>query len=207
MANRNNVNTQAAVSDDDDIDDLPSEISGDDTQSKNTDARANGEMVTGGLSLDELDERGFNDNRDEMERTKLDAPPGDWFKKERWEFEKRVYANDSMPDDLDPSGRTFFTFKGLPESRVANGGMVYEPNMYLRISPDIRYKADKPDQVDMAYKLFLRCKDLYLDMKGEKPTARKLIAFLEEDEYTVRTMKGDNSPIIVDVKKTVQRKR
>jgi hypothetical protein len=207
MANRNNVNTQAAANDDDDdIDDLPSEISGDETK-PSTDARANGEMVTGGLSVEELDERGFNDDRDEAERLKLDAPPGDWFKRERWEFEKRVYANDSMPDDLDPSGRTFFIFKGTPESRVANGGMVYEPAMYLRVSPDIRYKQDKPDQVDMAYKLFLRCKDLYLDIKGERATARKLIDFLSEDEYTVRTMKGDNSPIIVDVKKTVQRRR
>lgn len=208
MANRNNVNTKVSE-DNDDIDDLPTEITDEQVPQGNrsTNSSANGEMVVGGLGLDTWDEKGFNDDRDEIERTKLDAPPGDWFKKERWEFEERVYANDTMPDDLNPAGRTFFTFKGEPESRVANGGMVYTPNMYLRISPDIRYKLDKPDVVDMAYKLFLRAKDLFLDVKGEKATPRKLIMFLSEDEYTVRTMRGDNSPIIVDVKKTVQRRR
>ncbi len=207
MANRNNVNPKGSE-ENDDIDDLPSEITSEET-SRNTDARANGQTTTSGMSLDELDERGFNDERDEETRLKLITPGGDWLKKERWEFEQRVFANDSMPDDLDPAGRTFFIFKGPAEPRVANGGHVYTPDMFFRISPDIRYKPDNPDQLDMPHKLFMRAKDLFLEVRGERATPRKLIDFLENEEYTVNTMPGNSggSPYITDVKKTGPRKR
>ena len=209
MANRNNVNTKPSE-DNDDLDDLPTEITDEQIPvgNKSTNSAANGQMVTGGLSLDELDEKGFNEERDEETRAKLNTPGGDWLKKDRWPFEGRVYANDSMPDDLDPSGRTFFTFRGESETRVV-GGRVYTPIMYLRISPDIRYKPDNPDQIDMPHKLFMRAKDLFLEMKGERATPRKLIDFLENEEYTVNTMPGNGggSPYITDIKKMTQRKR
>jgi hypothetical protein len=210
MANRNNANiTPNTPDDNDNIDDIADELNDNDTtHPASTDSRANGEMVTGGLSLDELDARGFNDERDEQTRLTLNTPGGDWIKKERWEFEQRVYANDCMPDDIDPSGRTFFIFKGPAETRVV-GGHAYTPNMFLRMSPDIRWKPDAPDTIDMAHKLFMRARDLYLEVRGEKSTPRKLIAFLESEEYAVNTMPGNGggSPYITDVKKIFVRKR
>lgn len=211
MANRNNVNTTTNTpsEDNDDIDDIADELNdGNTPETPSTDSRANGNMMASGLSLDQLDEKGFNEERDEQTRLTLNTPGGDWIKRDRWECEVRVRENDCMPDDLDPSGRTFFLLSGEPETRVV-GGHAYTPKMFMRISPDIRWKPDAPDTIDMAHKLFMRAKDLYLDVKRERATPRKLIAFLESDEYAVNTMPGNGggSPYITDVKKIFVRKR
>lgn len=158
------------------------------------------QIVDGTLSLDQLNDLSFDDGRDEVERAKINPPTGDWEKEDRWKFEKRVNAADSVHGDIDPSGRTFLNIVGKPKQREANG-ISYEPTLFLRISPDIRYKQDKPNEVDMAYKLFLRAKDMYTEMHSEKPTKLgQLITMLEEDNYVLRTMNGDNGAVVVDVK-------
>lgn len=203
MANRRNVKDV-----DVDVDDIPDELD-ELSNSGVTNSRVNGETVTSkGLSLDELEEKGFDEARDAETYAKLNTPGGDWVKRDRWDFEQRVYANDTMPGDLDPSGRLYFIFKGVAEPRVV-GGNVYTPNQSLRISPDIRFKPDNPDQIDMPHKLYMRAKDLYLSVRGEKCTPRKLVAFLEEEEYVVNTMPGNSggSPYITDIKPIPQRKR
>lgn len=157
-------------------------------------------IVEGTLSLDDLNSLGFDDSRDETERAKINPPTGDWEKEDRWKFEKRVNAADSVHGDIDPTGRTFLNVVGKPKQREANG-ISYEPMLFLRLSPDIRYKQDKPAEVDMAYKLFLKAKDMYTEMYSEKPTKLgQLIAMLEEDSYILRTMSGDSGPVIVDMK-------
>jgi hypothetical protein len=104
-----------------------------------------------------------------------------------------------MPGDFDPAGRTYLTFIGKPVAREANG-LSYEPTLRLRLSPDKRLKADAP-VIDTAYKLFLKAKDAYLEKHSEKASnLAQLRSMLEHDEYFVRTMNGDNGPIIYDLK-------
>jgi hypothetical protein len=153
---------------------------------------------SGSMSLEEMDAKGFNDQRDELERAKMNPPTGDWKKETSWDFSKNVNSNDQAPGDLDPEGRTFFNFNGKPEPREANG-LQYEPSLRLRISPDRRTKADKPE-IDTAYKLYLKAKDIYLEKYSEKGTYSKLCHFLSHDAFVLRTMQGDNGPIVVDLK-------
>jgi len=177
MANRNNVNPKGSE-DNDDIDDIPEEMDDSATKPAYTSASSNGNTsIVGGMSLEELDEKGMDEARDERLRAAIDPPAGDWFKSGRCEFEKRVYSNDNAPDDVDPAGRTIFSFTVEVESRTV-GEHVYTPKLFLRCSPDARFKADDPTKIDMATKLWLRAKDLYFAVKEERPTIRKLVYFL-----------------------------
>ena len=155
------------------------------------------------LSLDQMNEVTFNDDRDEQELAKLNPPTGDWKKSDRWALEQkniRVNLEDCIPGDIDTTGRTTITFIGKPDARSMHG-IDYQPVLFLRVSPDMRRKKDKPEEVDMAYKLFLKAKELYITMHGEKPrTLKQLLAMLEEDSYIIRTMNGDSGPIVVDIK-------
>ncbi len=190
-----------------DVDAIPDEL--DDEVSSTVPAANNGRSSSSaaGIGLEAMNAVRFDDERDELERARLDAPTGDWVKSERWKYEERVYEGDCSPGDTNPVGRTILSFSGKPDSRQANG-LEYTPNLFLRISRDVRYKSDKPDQVDNAYKLFLKAKDLYLDLNNEKVQyLGQLITMLEEDSYIVRTINGDNGPIIVDVKSKTRRRR
>jgi hypothetical protein len=197
-----------SVKDSDDIDDIPDEL-GDEQGTTTTAANTGGSASnTAGMSIEEFNALGFNDERDEHERLKLwDAPTGDWEKTDRWKVEKRVYEGDCLPGDIDPMGRTVLNVTGKPKGRVANG-IEYTPQLFLRISPDIRYKQDKPDEVDNSYKLFLQSKDTYLAINKEKVrTLGQLVAMLEEDNYIVRTMNGDTGPVSVGVKPRMEQRR
>lgn len=153
-----------------------------------------------GLTADQLNEQGFNDEQDEAELKKLNPPTGDWLKENTFDYVKRVNLEDQMVGDIDPSGRTFMTFTGKPEPRTANG-IEYQPMFFVRISPDRRYKQDKPQEVDMAHKLYLKAKELYLSLHAEKPrNFGQLITMLCEDNYVIRSMNGDNGAIAVDIK-------
>lgn len=230
MATRSNVKVNEGSEDNDDVDaentgvpvntsnqndddDIPDEM---DMSKPTGNSAANGSYssTTGGLSLEELDERGFDEERDEAERIKLTTPEGDWEKKDAWKFEKRVYAGDCMPGDLDPAGRTVFSFSGQPKPKYV-GDVYYTPTLFVAISPDYRvdeYSIDKPGgpKPDGSYKRFLAAKDLYLAVKGEKCTSpRKLINFMEHEEYVVRTANYDGNTRTVGLKKEtgVQRRR
>jgi hypothetical protein len=151
------------------------------------------------LSLDDLANVAFNEAQDEAEYSKLNPPIGDWIKDDRFQFKKSVNLEDSMPNDID-HGRTYLSFSGKPAPRAANG-MEYQPVLFLRISPDLRYKKDDPGKIDSAYKLCLRAKEAYLTSKGEKcKNLAQMVSFLVEDEYVLRTMNGDNGPLVVDIK-------
>jgi len=200
MATRNN----AQMTTDDEFG-APDEIIADDIGSDN----AMSNNSSGTLSLDQLNEMAFDNSRDEEELAKINPPTGDWKKTDRWLFEDKnikVNSEDCMPDDVSKgNGRTTFNFMGKPDPRNV-AGIEYQPVLFLRISPDVRRKKDKPEEVDMAYKLFLKAKEMYITMHGEKPrTFRQLITMLEEDSYILRTMNGDNGPVVVDIK--VERKR
>ena len=190
MASRSNV-SKFDVGDDDEGDEsvppIPTQFTADDRSSSS-------------ISIDDLNSIGFNDARDEAERARLDPPTGDWIKDDRWKFELRRNEQDSELGDIDPLGRTMLTFTGKCVSRDANG-ITYDPMMFLRVSPDARYKVEEPEKADMAYRLFLKAKDLYLTLKGEKiRSVAQMRDMLAEDEYVVRTMKGDNGLVIVDIK-------
>lgn len=189
MATRSNVTTETP--DDDDIPEIPPAFDG---------SNGSSDTLNEGLTLEELNERGFNDAQDEEELKKLNPPTGDWIKDDRWVVAKRTNTEDSSEGDLDTQGRTIFTFQGKPQARTANG-LEYQPTFFLRVSPDRRFKADKPQEVDMAYKLFLKTKELYISSKGEKPkNIGQLVKMLIEDSYIVRSMNGDSGAIAVDIK-------
>lgn len=182
----------------------PDEFMGDDTAHNTGDARG---ISSSTLSFDQLNNMVFDEERDESEFAKLNPPSGDWKKEDRWDFAEkdvRVNVEDSIPGDVDGRGRTTFNFAGKPAARQAHG-MEYHPTLFLRISPDIRRKKDKPDEVDMAYKLFLKAKEMYITLKGEKVQKMvQLVDMLVEDNYILRTMNGDSGPVVVDIK--VERK-
>ena len=205
MASRSNVNTPV-VDTDNDIDDLPPEL-GEESNASMPVSNGSSSSSSAGMSMEDLTGLGFNDKQDEHERAKLDAPTGDWEKADRWKIEKRVYEGDCLLGDIDPVGRTVLTVSGKPKPRTANS-IEYEPMLFVRISPDRRYKVDKPNEVDNAYKLFLQSKDVYLALKQERVrNIGQLIAMLVEDTYIVRTMNGDNGPIVVGLKAKVERRR
>lgn len=156
----------------------------------------------GGLTLDDLGSFSTDTNKaDEEEYQKLKPPKGDWQKVEVWKFSHRTNNNDTLPGDIDTSGRTYFNFAGYPLPREANG-VEHKPMLFIRVSPDKRSKQNDPNKNDMAYTLWLKAKnDLYLALYRELPkTYRQVVDMLENDEYIVRTMNGDSGTVVVDIK-------
>jgi len=180
---------------DDNNDDIPMDIT-DETHTR--EYINNGQGEGDGLTLEQLDAIGFNEAQDEDVRKKMNDPVGDWIKSERWTIKTSVKGDDHLPGDFSKAGRSYISFEGYPEERYAND-LTYKPKLWARMSPDARYKEDgKPD---MASKLFNKAKDLYLSIHGEKPqTFTQLAMMLENDEYIVKTMRGDNGPVIIDLK-------
>lgn len=195
MASRNNAKTETPT--DDLIDDLPDEINDEDSHASTT-SNGSGYSYSAGLSLEELDAIGIDEERDERERAKIDPPSGNWEKEAKFTYEKRVNTNDRGQGDIDPAGRTMLNFYGKPVSREVNN-IVYEPTLFIRLSPDLRYKADKPTEHDQAYKLWLAAKDLFLSMYARRPKISEIVKMMEQDHYIIRTMKGDSGPITVGI--------
>lgn len=164
-----------------------------------------------GLSIDELNAKGFdNEERDAENYKRMNPPAGDWVKKSHWTYEKFVISDDRQPGDVDPAGRTILSFTGKPETRIVDG-IDYEPMIRLRISPDLRTKEnERTGEVEntLDHKLYLFVKfELYVAMKGEKPRSIGDIArFLEYDEFGFRTMKGTDSPVILELFNPATRK-
>lgn len=159
----------------------------------------NGLAQATGMSLDDLN-GSIDDTELDRDTARLNPPVGDWIKDSAWEFDKRVNQEDQQPGDLDSNGRTFFNIKGKPLPRTANQ-TEYEPTLFFRLSPDKRFKQDDPGKFDSAYRLFLRARELYISINGEKPrTYKALVECLVSDDYTVRTMNGDNGALVVDIK-------
>lgn len=201
MATRSHVQT---ASDDDigipDLNDTSEEYKPAQAKNNSTANIDQDASLHGALTSDDFDEMGFDNARDEKERAKIDPPTGDWEKVDLWKTEKRVQPGNCQQGDIDTAGRTSLNCWGKPKERNVNG-MSYEPTLFIRISPDIRYKEEDQTKVDLAYKLFLDVKDTYLSIYGEAPkTMKHLRSMLENDEYLVRTMKGDNGPVTVGVK-------
>ena len=132
---------------------------------------------------------------------KLNPPVGDWQKDDRWDTVKTfVNENDQQAGDKNPVGRTYFSVSGKPIARVAHE-VEHQPTLFIRLSPDKRYKEDKPAEFDLAYKLFMRVREAYLTINGKLlANETELRYFLAEGDYVIRTMNGDNGPIAVDVK-------
>ena len=151
------------------------------------------------LTLDQLDSLGFNDERDQEELNKLFPPAGNWNKEDTFQFRIVNYDNDIQVGDLSDKGRTIYSFSGKPEPRELNG-VEYQPVLFFRMSPDIRYKEDDPTKIDHTYRMFLRAKELFLSIKEYKPkTQRELVEMLVEDRYVIRTMNGDSGPFVLDI--------
>lgn len=200
MATRNNAKPVEPVADTppttDELDTIfpPDEIN-DELEAQHSNG-ASTFSATAGLSLDELDERDTNAARDELERAKIDPPKGNWLKTAKWMYEKRVSLNDKQPGDIDPAGRTILNFYGKPEPRTADNGITYDPTLFLRVSPDLRYKMDKPNEHDNSYKLYLLAKELFVSMYARAPKISEIVRMLENAEYILRTFNGDTGPII-----------
>jgi len=197
MATRNNVQaTKTLDINDDDVDAIPEEHIVNDISN-----------TVSALSVEALNDlTPSNRQRDELERQKLTHPVGDWVKVDRWEqHDPRIFTEDSQPGDINPAGRTMLSFSGKCQPRVVNG-IEHDPMFFLRISPDLRQNQNNDKVPDMAYKLWLRVEELYLTLYGAQwETGRQLFTMLTEDTFIIRTMKGDNKPI-VDIKAVVKRR-
>ena len=183
----------------------PPKFNTDDTPDTPDEIYADVEQGTG-LSIEELNAMPLDQAQHEADYKTMNPPTGDWFKEDLWVVTKRVNVEDRMPGDKDKSGRTYYTFSGYPEPRVANG-IEYKPMLFLRVSPDRRFKQDKPQEFDMTYKLWARAVELYLSNKGEiARSVGDVCGLLEDDQYTVRSTNGDSGPFIVDIKPVRQRR-
>ena len=168
---------------------------------------------TTGISTEALNDNIFNDKQYEDDYKKMNPPVGDWIKDGRWSTYKMVVkGDDSITGDVglakkEPyTGRTYYSVSGRPEVRISEN-VEHQPMLFFRISPDKRYKQDKPAEFDSAYKLFMRAREVYLTIHGKSMHSEADIKYMfEEDSYVLRTMNGDNGPIVVDMKaKRVQR--
>lgn len=170
---------------------------GDDIVTEFTDTES-----TGALASSDLATMSFNDTQDEEERKRLFPPAGDWLKVDEFDSSDPEFRSDDCQlGDISPKGRMILSFMGKPEARYNSTGDEFQPTLFIRISPDRRYKIDKPSEVDLAYKMFLRAKDLYLEIKGEKPVnPEELRVMLASESYTIRTMQGDSGPFCLDIK-------
>jgi|SRR5262245_5474868 len=181
--------------DDDDIPDIPEEYTADADASSTT------------LSWDDLAGVGLDAKSANADYIKMNPPTGDWLKDDRWEFDRikgiSHREDDHRDGDISPHGRTFISVMGRPAPRVVNG-IDYQPLLFLRVSPDKRYKDGADDEkapFDLAYKLYLRSREAYLSIHGQELTNLQQLVYLHtEDEVVYRTMNGDNGPVIVDVK-------
>lgn len=194
MATKPNTNSTLDINEDD-VDAVPEEHIVNNTDN------------TAALSIDALNDlTPANRQRDELERQKLTPPIGDWIKDTRWTMNAPiVYSGDSEQGDINPAGRTMLSFSGKCQTRTVNS-IEYDPQFYLRISPDKRMSKNNEKVVDMPYKMWLKVEDLYLSLNGAKwTTGKQLFSMLMEDTFVIRTMAGDNNPI-VDIKPQ-QRKR
>ena len=136
----------------------------------------------------------------EEDHQRMNAPVGDWEKNSRWIVTTRIQMNDSQPNDFDSRGRTIYSVMGRPKPRSV-GDIEHAPMLFARISPDRRFKQDKPNEFDNAYKLFNRARELYIALHYKDiASERDFITFLAEDEAVYRTMKGYNGPVVVDIK-------
>lgn len=169
-------------------DDIPDEFSTDDSTSS-------------GLSTEDLNKTIFNDKQYDDDYKKMNPPTGDWNKEDRWEtFKLVINTEDSMPGDINPAGRTFYSIAGRPESRTVDG-IEHTPMLFFRGSPDRRFHHVKTSEFDAAYKMFVRMREVYLSIHGERMrTPAQLKYMLEEDNYVLRTGNGDNGPMVYDIK-------
>jgi hypothetical protein len=156
----------------------------------------------------DLSDINFDDRQYEEDYQKINPPAGDWIKEDRWVYKETSNPEDSLPGDKKPTGRLFFTASGKPESRQVHG-VDHQPVIFLRVSPDKRYKVDDPQKFDLSYRLFLRLQEAYLAIHSEKlRSVDQVRYFLEEDQYVLRTMNGDSGPLVVDIKaKPMKRNR
>lgn len=169
-------------------DDIPDEITADESQ------------VNIGLSADELNTMPLDQEQHNADYKAMNPPTGDWLKADTWTLTKRVNADDKMPKDKDTVGRVYYTISGYPEPRVADG-IEHKPMLFLRVSPDRRFKQDKVKEFDLAYKLWAKAVELHLSIKGTvAKTIGDVCGVLTEDEYIVRTMNGDSGAFPVDIK-------
>lgn len=162
----------------------------------------NSDADSAALSIDMLNNMTpINRQRDELERQKLEAPIGDWFKNQRWEMnDPYIVSDDRQEGDVNPAGRTIISFTGYCKPRVENN-IEYNPKFFFRISPDKRMSPNNDQKPDMPYKLWLKVQDLYLAIHREQwTTGKQLFDMLKEEQYVIRTYKGDNNPI-ADIKK------
>lgn len=152
---------------------------------------------------DLLSQEYSTDQKEQFEDSykKLNPPKGDWEKDDRWTFEYRFNENDSQPGDINAAGRSFLTFSGKPAAREV-GGISYQPMLFLKVSPDARFKADKPAEHDLSHRLWLKANnELFMALNEREPkNSLEVKAMLQEGHYVMRTMNGDNGPIVVDIR-------
>lgn len=168
---------------------------------------SNGTSNQQGMSMEELDDVEFDTERDEQTRKLMTLPRGDWVKEDRWEFAGKVVFNqDSQPGDIDPAGRTIFSFTGKPNPRTENG-ISYQPQLRIQVSPDYRPKLEFETkkiiegQPDPKHAMYMKAKEVYLAIHNEElKRPRQLLYFFCEDRFAVTTMNGDNGVMPTAVK-------
>ena len=163
------------------------------------------------LGFDDLEGLTTDDEREEEERAKMYPPPGDWEKAEPFKMVEPIpiYEEDSQPGDLlEGKGRLMLMFNGQPEPRT-NKGIEFKPTLFIRMSPDLRRSQNKPNEADLAYKLWLQAKEIYEYLHDGETTndVRKIAAMMIEDNYVIRTLNGDSGPFVLNIKPKKERQR
>jgi hypothetical protein len=164
--------------------------------------------ASGTISLEELNASFQGRSTVESDYKLLNPPQGDWLKEDRWDYDVQTGAfckeGDCKPGDINPKGRIYFTFRGVPKSRMV-GDIEYQPEVSLRVSMDKRLNdPNDPKSMDSAYQRYVECAQTYMAIHGRAmpflPSA--LIEFVTEDHFTITTWNGDRGPIVTKIKPT-----
>lgn len=154
------------------------------------------------LDHESLMAMGFDNEADERDHAAIHPPGGDWKKEGRFERSEIFVGADRQPGDISPQGRHVVIFSGKPQERDI-GDVTHQPTLYFRVSRDERFKRDEPTKPDIQRRLFLSAKELYLKKNGKQPSnIGELFEMLEEDDYTINTMQGEQGLVVLGFKQT-----
>lgn len=173
------------------------------------DPEKDGNTESSALSSSDIRNLGFDDEADRAVKSRMTPPIGDWNKTSKWEMKEFVVQGDCQVGDINPLGRTIWRFYGKVDERTDRDGNVHEPILSFTISRDKRFKRDEPGKGkdDLNTRMFVMAKDLYFDIKEEKPTSiGQLWDMLIEDDYTLNTLAGDQGLFVLRIKATKQRR-
>lgn len=157
------------------------------------------------LTMEDLEALDADDESYARTRQGLYPPSGNWAKSEQWSYSSFTRHDDSLPGDINPAGRTFVRVFGKPDERVDRSGAAFQPQLSILVSPDKRMDRNDPSKIDLAHRMFLMVRDLYISLYQEKFKKHSQWAkMLVNDSYIINAWCNNQGEMVV---KSISQKR